>query len=130
MTGKKLIRFGISLPEDLLAKFDALIRNKKYPNRSEAIRDLMRESLVRKEWQEENREVAGAVTLVYDHHQRALVNRLTDIRHDFHQTIISGQHIRLDHDNCLEVIVLRGRAREIIKLSRILRSVRGSSSES
>ena len=88
----KLMRFGISLEKELLAKFDRHIRKKNYQNRSEAIRDLIREELVKTEWIE-GKEVAGAIVLVYDHHKRELVNKLTDIQHDFYKLIISSQHI-------------------------------------
>ena len=121
----KVVRFGVSLDQELLEKFDRLAKEKNYTCRSEAIRDLIRESLVKKEWQEKNREVAGAITLVYDHQQRELVNRLTDIQHDFHRIIISGQHIHLDHKNCLEVIILKGKVAEVVKLSQVLRAIKG-----
>ncbi|NQU74655.1 MAG: nickel-responsive transcriptional regulator NikR, partial [Candidatus Omnitrophica bacterium] len=110
----KLVRFGVSLEKGLLENFDKGIREKAYRNRSEAIRDMIREGLVKKEWLED-KEVAGTVTLVYNHHRRELVNRLTDIQHDFHKLIISSQHIHLDHDNCLETVVVKGRPKEIEK---------------
>ena len=118
------VRFGVSLDKDLLDKFDLLIRNKNYSNRSEAFRDLIREELVKKEWQEGN-DVAGAITLIYDHHKRKLLNHLTDIQHDFQRLIISTQHIHLDHDNCLEIIAVRGKTRDIRKLADILKSIKG-----
>lgn len=120
----KIVRFGVSLEKELLEKFDKLIKEKKYPNRSEAIRDLIRENLVKKEWTE-GKEVAGAITLVFDHHKRELVNTLTDIQHDFHQLIISSQHIHLDHDNCLEIIVVRGKPIEVRGLADKLKSTKG-----
>lgn len=119
-----IIRFGVSLEKALLEKFDILIKEKKYPNRSEAIRDLIRENLVRREWVE-GKEVAGAITLVFDHHKRDLVNILTDIQHDFHKLIISSQHIHLDHDNCLEIIVVRGKPTEVRELADKLRATKG-----
>jgi len=119
-----LVRFGVSLEQDLLQKFDRRIRGKKYTNRSEALRDLIREDLVRQEWQED-KEVAGAITLIYDHHQRELLTKITDIQHDFQGLIISTQHIHLDHDNCLEMIAVRGRAGEITKLADTLKANRG-----
>ena len=118
----EIVRFGVSLEKTLLEKFDRLVKEKKYPNRSEAIRDLIRENLVRKEWIE-GKEVAGAITLVFDHHKRELVNTLTDIQHDFHPLIISSQHIHLDHDNCLEIIVVRGKPIEVRGLADELKSV-------
>ena len=119
-----LIRFGVSLEQALLEKFDALIGEKKYTSRSEAIRDLIRESLVKKEW-ESNREVTGAITLVFDHHKRELVNNLMNVQHDYHDTIISTQHIHLDHDYCLEVVVIKGRSQRAEGLFNALRSAKG-----
>ncbi len=119
-----IVRFGVSLEKELLDKFDILIKEKKYPNRSEAIRDLIRENLVKREWVE-GKEVAGAITLVFNHHRRELMNTLTDIQHDFHQLIISSQHIHLDHDNCLEIIVVRGKPIEVRDLADKLRATKG-----
>lgn len=120
----KLFRFGVSLEKDLLHKFDRLIREKNYTNRSEAFRDLIREDLVKAEWKK-NKEIVGAITLIYDHHKRELVNKLTDIQHDFSDTIISSQHIHLDHDNCLEIIAVKGLSKEAQKLADSLKSVKG-----
>ena len=86
----KLFRFGVSLDKDLLDKFDRLIRVKNYPNRSEAFRDLIRQELVKKQW-EDDKEIAGAIILIYDHHRRKLINKLTDIQHDFQKMIISDR---------------------------------------
>ena len=119
-----LFRFGISLEKKLLDEFDILIKRKNYSNRSEAFRDLIRQELVKEEWAEGS-EVVGAITLVYDHHKRELVNKLTDIQHDFQGTIISTQHIHLDHDNCLELIAVRGAPADISKLADTLKSVKG-----
>jgi len=119
-----LVRFGISLEKELLAKFDKHIRKKDYQNRSEALRDLIREELIKTEWLE-GKEVAGAIILVYDHHKRELVNKLTDIQHDFHKFIISSQHIHLDHNNCLETIVVKGKPEEIEKLTYSMKSTKG-----
>ena len=120
----EIVRFGVSLEKGLLEKFDRLIKEKKYPNRSEAIRNLIRENLVKKEWIE-GKEVAGAITLVFDHHKRELVNTLTNVQHDFHQLIISSQHIHLDHNNCLEIIVVRGKPIEVRGLANKLKSTKG-----
>ena len=120
----KLVRFGVSLEEDLLKHFDKHIKQKEYQNRSQAIRDLIREEFVKKQWSR-SEEVAGVITLVYDHHKRELLNRLTDIQHQFHQLIISSQHVHLDHDNCLETIVARGRSRELEKLADRIKSAKG-----
>jgi len=120
----ELMRFGVSLEKDLLDKFDRIIRIENYSNRSEAIRDLIREKLVRKEWKGKA-EVAGAVILVYDHHKRDLLNSLVDIQHDFHHLIIANQHVHLDHHNCLEIIVVKGKPGEIEKLAHKLKSAKG-----
>jgi CopG family nickel-responsive transcriptional regulator len=119
-----LIRFGVSLEKDLLDKFDALIGEKKYTNRSEAIRDLIRDALVKKEWQE-NREMSGAIILVYNHHKRGLVGRLMDIQHESHHHIFSTQHVHIDHDHCLEIIIVRGKARDMDALYSRLKSTKG-----
>jgi CopG family nickel-responsive transcriptional regulator len=119
-----LIRFGISLDKDLSKRFDEVIRRKAYTNRSEAIRDLIRQDLVEQEWLH-NGEVAGAITLIYDHHKRELLNKITDIQHDFQKTIISAQHIHLDHYNCLEIIAVKGNPAEVQKLASMLKAVKG-----
>jgi CopG family transcriptional regulator, nickel-responsive regulator len=120
----ELVRFGVSLERTLLEQFDHLIRDKNYTNRSEALRDMIRQELVNKEW-EELKDVAGAITLVYDHHKRDLANRLIHIQHDFQQAIISTQHIHLDHHHCLEVIAVKGLAKEVQTLANALRSMTG-----
>jgi len=122
MTG--LFRFGISLPKDLLDKFDKLIAEKNYTNRSEAFRDLIRQELVKKEWKE-GEEVAGTITIIYDHHQRELATKLMDIQHDHGKNIISTQHIHLDHHNCMEIIAVRGSAEEAQRLADMLKAVKG-----
>ena len=119
-----LVRFSISLEEALLQKFDLHISEQKYKNRSEAIRDLIREKLVKKEWTE-NEKVAGTITLVYSHHKRGLVQKLTSLQHDYHHMIISTQHIHLDHDNCMEVIIAHGKARSLEQLTDKLKTVKG-----
>jgi CopG family nickel-responsive transcriptional regulator len=121
---EKLVRFGVSLPKDLLEKFDKLIKNKNYPNRSKAIADLIRQELIKKEWQE-NKEIAGAITLIYNHHKRELLDKLTDIQHNFQKIIISTQHIHLDKENCLEIIAVRGLPKEAEKLADTLKAVKG-----
>jgi len=119
-----LFRFGVSLPKDLLDRFDKLIRQKNYSNRSEAFRDIIRQELISDEWSG-GAEVVGAVTLVFDHHKRELINKLTDIQHDFQGVIMATQHIHLDHDNCLEIIAARGEPAKVKKLADTLRSVKG-----
>ncbi|MDD4899420.1 MAG: nickel-responsive transcriptional regulator NikR [Candidatus Omnitrophica bacterium] len=119
----QLVRFGVSLEKDLLLHFDTHLKGKKYTNRSEAIRDLIREDLVKKQW-EEGKEIAGTITVIYDHHKRELVNKLMDIQHDFGGIIISTQHIHLDHHNCLEIIAVRGNPCKAQELSDSLKAVR------
>lgn len=119
-----LIRFGISLEKELLRNFDRLIGNKLYSNRSEAIRDLIRDSLVKDEWKK-GKEVAGAISLVYDHHKRELMNVIVDIQHEYQDMIVSSQHAHLDHHNCLEVIIVKGKSDKARMLSDRLRSVKG-----
>ncbi|PIX77345.1 MAG: nickel-responsive transcriptional regulator NikR [bacterium (Candidatus Ratteibacteria) CG_4_10_14_3_um_filter_41_18] len=121
---KEIVRFGVSLEKELLHKFDSLIGEKRYPNRSEAIRDLIRENLVKREWVK-GEKVAGVIALVYDHHKRELVNTLTDIQHHYHSLIISTQHIHLDEDNCLEVVVVRGKPKEVESLADRLKATKG-----
>lgn len=120
----KLVRFGVSLDEELLNKFDRYIKEKSYSNRSEAFRDLIRQELVKKSW-ETGSDVAGAITLIYDHHQRELLNKITDLQHDFQKVIISTQHVHLDHDNCLEIIAVRGGPKEVQRLAEMLKSIKG-----
>ena len=119
-----ITRFGVSLEKELLEKFDKLIGVKNYTNRSEAIRDLIRQELVQKQWQS-GQEVAGAIILIYDHHKRELVNKLMDIQHEFGGMIISSQHVHLDHNNCLEIIAVKGSPKEAQKLADSLKSVKG-----
>jgi CopG family nickel-responsive transcriptional regulator len=119
----QLVRFGVSLEKDLLFRFDAFLKEKKYTNRSEAIRDLIREDLVKKQWQED-KEIAGTITMIYDHHKRELVNKLTDIQHGFGGIIISTQHIHLDHHNCLEIIAVKGRPKAAQELADTLKAVK------
>ena len=114
---ESVVRLGVSLPKELLEPFDRLVESKGYQSRSEAIRDLIRKTLVEEEWRGEAREVAGTLTMVYDHHNRDLPMRLMDIQHDHHDLVVTTQHVHLDHHNCLEVLVLRGPAREIARLA-------------
>jgi CopG family transcriptional regulator, nickel-responsive regulator len=120
----ELVRFGVSISDELLEKFDSLIKERNYTNRSEAFRDLIRQELIKKEWLEGD-DVAGAITLIYDHHRKDLLGKITDIQHDFQKTIISTQHIHLDHDNCLEVIAVRGNPADVNRLANTLRSIKG-----
>ncbi|MCK4911551.1 MAG: nickel-responsive transcriptional regulator NikR [Thermodesulfovibrionales bacterium] len=119
-----LTRFGISLDRGLLKKFDRLVASKGYSNRSEAIRDLIRDSLVR-EHVSEGGEAAGTITLIYSHDTRELTDTLTDIQHKYHNMVVSSMHIHLDGHNCLEVLVVRGKASVIQKVADRLIGTRG-----
>lgn len=120
----ELIRFGVSLDKALLDRFDAMIRERQYTNRSEALRDLIRGALVQRAWGKGG-DVAGAITLIYDHHQRDVLVKVMETQHKFQKMIISTQHIHLDHHNCLEIIATRGRAEEVQRLADALTSIKG-----
>ncbi|HUI66650.1 MAG TPA: nickel-responsive transcriptional regulator NikR [Nitrospirota bacterium] len=120
-----LTRFGVSIDSQLIKKFDALISRKGYATRSEAIRDIIRESLVEQEWESEERETVGTITIVYNHHTRELEHALTEMQHkSFHQ-IISTLHVHLDAHNCLEVLVVKGKSRDIKTIADRLIGTRG-----
>ena len=119
-----LTRFSISLDEELVRQFDAKIKADRCPTRSKAVGDLIRSSLVQTEWRSGD-EVAGAIVLVYDHHKRDIVKTLTDVQHDCHDAIISTQHIHLDHDNCLEIVAVRGKPHELDVIVKRLKAVKG-----
>ncbi|MCL0035217.1 nickel-responsive transcriptional regulator NikR [Thermodesulfovibrionales bacterium] len=121
---KKIVRFGVSMDEGLIERFDRSIKEKSYENRSEAIRDLIRKELVEEEWSLA-KEIAGGITIVYDHHQRQLANRLLSIQHDFHDLIVCCQHVHLDHHNCLEVMVVKGKPEGVRELFNKLRALKG-----
>lgn len=118
-------RFGVSLDENLLRRFDRLIADKGYANRSEAIRDLIRDSLVSEQWEAGTEETAGTITLVYSHDTRELNDTLNEIQHHHHAAVISTMHIHLDGHNCLEVLVVRGKGREIRKIADRLIGTKG-----
>ncbi len=122
---KETVRFGISLDGELLNNFDKLIEGKGYDNRSEAIRDLIRNSLVEDQWHDKHEETVGTVTLVYDHHTRELADKLTEHQHSHHKAIISSMHVHLDAHHCLEVVVLKGKSQEIKRLADELISTKG-----
>ena len=119
-----LKRFSVSLDEQLLDKFDAFIQPKGYTNRSEAIRDLIRKVLINEEWEQDS-EVVGVVTLVYNHHQAQLQEKITEVQHDYHHQITSTTHVHMDHDNCLEVTIAKGRASQVKELADQLIALRG-----
>lgn len=120
-----LSRIGVAIDSDLLDKFDRLIANRGYTNRSEAFRDLIRDELVERTSESPDSQVVGTITLVYNHHVRMLNEKLTDLQHDFHRSILSTLHVHLDHDYCLEVLVVRGKSSEVRKVADALISMKG-----
>ena len=120
----KLVRFGVSLEGELSRRFDAFIKAGGYDSRSKAIADLIRKEFVTDLF-DRGGVVAGAVTIVYDHHRREVVNKLLDIQHDHGCIIISAQHVHLDHDNCLEIIAVKGAGAKVKELADSLKAVKG-----
>lgn len=127
MTDHALIRFGVSISESLLKKFDSLIGNKGYANRSEAIRDLIRDTIIESEHASSlgTETAIGAITIVYDHHTREIGDRLTDLAHDHHELVISSMHVHLTHHSCLEVIVVKGQGEVIRRFADNVISTKG-----
>lgn len=119
-----LKRFSISLDENLLEIFDKHIAARSYNNRSEAIRDLIRQKFVEKQWEDDG-DVMGVISLVYDHHHSQLQKKVTDLQHDFHHQIVSTTHVHMDHDNCLEVIIVKGKAGDVAILADQLAALKG-----
>ena len=119
-----ITRFGVSLPQELIERFDRHIISKNYSSRSEALRDLIRKALIDKEI-ESNKTVLGVLHLLYDHHQRELSDKLIAVQHDHHNLIISSTHVHLSHDDCLEVILLKGKVKNIKYLSERMLAVKG-----
>ena len=117
-------RFGVSLETDLLKALDDLVKKQSFPNRSQAIRFLIKKNLVEEKW-EANKEVAGAIVIVYDHHKRELNNKSTSVQHDYHELILAVQHVHLDHNNCLETIAVRGKAEKLAELADKLIGLKG-----
>lgn len=108
-----VIRFGVAMPKALLGKFDSFISKRNYPNRSQVFRDLIRQVLVEEEWKLKNKETVGTITLVYNHHYKEISDVLTDLQHHYCKEIISCLHVHLDKENCLEVLVLKGKSEKI-----------------
>lgn len=122
-----LERIGISIEDDLLEQFDRLIEEKGYSNRSEAVRDLIRETLVQREWSRSSasEERVAVAVLVYEHDESSLAQKLAHIQHENHEAVVSALHVHMDAHNCLEVLVLRGRSREVFAMGEGLVSTRG-----
>jgi CopG family nickel-responsive transcriptional regulator len=118
-------RFGVSMEDDLLARFDELISERGYGSRSEAIRDLVRQELVKEEWADPNVEVVGTITLVYEHHEHELAKVLPDLQHQYHDCVVCSTHIHMDAHNCLEVVIVRGVSSKVKVIANTLLSTRG-----
>ncbi len=125
MTTKELIRFGISMEDDLLHQFDHLIARKGYNNRSEAIRDIVREKLVDETAEDPSASTVGALVYMYDHHKRDLEKSLSNLQHEYVDNIISTSHVHVDHDHCMEVVMLRGTASVLKTIAGKLLSFKG-----
>lgn len=124
MIDKNIVRFGVSIDEKLLTKFDEHISDKGYVNRSEAIRDLIRDVLVSQQLEDPEAESFGTLTMIYNHHHGEISERLNHVQHDYFQNIISTTHIHLDSHNCLEVLILKGRAGRLKSLAEMILSIK------
>ncbi|MDO5581812.1 MAG: nickel-responsive transcriptional regulator NikR [Planctomycetia bacterium] len=120
----KMTRISISVDEDLLKNFDAFVAERNFPTRSEAMKNIMRDALIQEEWTKGDF-VAGNISLVYDHHKPGIVQKLLDSQHDFCEEIVCSQHVHLDHFNCMEIIVLRGKGHRIREILNRLRQIKG-----
>ena len=125
MKSKTLCRFSISMAQDLVDQLDVMAKTKGYANRSQAVADMVRSHLIEYHGQTAAHEMAGTVTLVYDHHKRNIQALLTDIQHDHGDVIIATMHVHLDHHNCMEVLALRGRSSNLKKVADRLISAKG-----
>ena len=117
-------RFGVSLEEEILQALDNLVLAHRFPNRSQAIRHLIKNTIVKDNW-EENKIVAGAIVIVYDHHKRELNSKLVNAQHDFHHLILSTQHVHIAHSLCLETIAVKGKAQDLLKLADNIIAIKG-----
>jgi len=122
---KKLSRFSVSIDNNLLKRFDNYVKKHEYSNRSEAFRDIVRDKLIQEEWETDEVETVGTLTIIYNHHQHHLQDSLTSHQHQHHDAVISTMHVHLDHDNCLEVMVIKGDAKQIRTFADELISTKG-----
>lgn len=125
MSNDAIIRFSVSLPEELLISLDNQIINQGYVSRSEFIRDLIREQLVEERWSNTNETVIGVLTLIYDHHQRDLLQRMTDLQHDSDAQILCNTHVHIDHHNCLETIMIKGTSEQVESIASKIGGLKG-----
>ncbi|UCF49548.1 MAG: nickel-responsive transcriptional regulator NikR [Thermoplasmatales archaeon] len=122
---EKITRFGVSIEPELLKKFDRMIKKEGYENRSEAIRDLIRAGLIDEKSKNPDENVIGTLTMIYDHHTGNLTNKLLGLQHNHHTEILSTTHIHVDHHNCLEVLVLKGKSGRVQKLADSIKALKG-----
>ena len=119
-----IVRFGVSLEKELLDNLDNYVKENHFTNRSQAIRMLISNNVVKKKWKSDHL-VAGAIMIVYDHHKRNILKKLTTVQHDYHDAILSSQHFHLTHDNCLEIIAVKGNAAMLTELADKLIAIKG-----
>jgi CopG family nickel-responsive transcriptional regulator len=122
---EKVKRFGVSIKPDLLKKFDKILKRKGYENRSEAIRDLIRENIIKEEMFKPEVQSIGTLTIIYDHHEGNLTDRLLNLQHKHTEEILVTTHIHIDHDSCLEILVLKGMAKKIKQLADNIKAIKG-----
>lgn len=122
---EKTIRFTVSLPDRLLGELDKRVSKRKYTSRSEYVRDLIRADMLEDKWRDTSEEVVGVLTIGYDHHQRLLTQKLVDIQHNRFVNVLCATHVHLDHDNCLEAIILQGKPAEIERIQAKIAALRG-----
>ncbi|WP_456465676.1 nickel-responsive transcriptional regulator NikR [Persephonella sp.] len=123
--GEKLVRFSITIPEELLDYIDKNLIKKGYSSRSEFVRDLVREMIVSDRWSDDQNEVVGVLTVIYDHHQRELTQKMIDLQHSKYINIMCTTHVHLDHNNCLETIIIKGKPSEIESISMKIAGLKG-----
>ena len=123
--GEKLVRFSITIPEELLEYIDKNVIKKGYSSRSEFIRDLVREMIVSDRWSDGKDEVVGVLTVIYDHHKRDLTQKMLDLQHSKYINIMCTTHVHLDHHNCLETIIIKGKPSEIESISVKIAGLKG-----
>ena len=124
-TGKTAIRFSVSLPNKLLGELDRRVVNRGYASRSELVRDLIREKIVEEKWEDDGEDVVGVLVIVFDHHQKDLAEQVIHAQHQRHVNILCSTHVHMDHDNCLESIIIKGRPPEIGKIAIEIGGLRG-----
>ena len=123
--GEKLVRFSITIPEELLDYIDKNLIKKGYSSRSEFVRDLVREMIVSDRWSDDQNEVVGVLTVIYDHHKRELTQKMIDLQHSKYINIMCTTHVHLDHNNCLETIIIKGKPSEIESISMKIAGLKG-----